>query len=764
MRLRFRTKFLIVGAVIAGPLCTLAGFVAAKYHDRVLVAHERMETLQRGALARDLARSLALHRGLSASVLAGGEGASRRLVEQQAQVRQQLDALLAAFAAPGWAELGPTDPEALRREVLALFQLPDAKEPTRNFERHNGAIDEVLALVYRAGTRGAASNGMEHATVYDLAFVTLPLLAEDLGRQRGWGSAVLTLQAYTPPEVQRHLMYAGATAQRLGFLRTDGRAMAQATRLLAAPGSPGRLDDMLTEAEVAAQRSIALVLEQPRDDGAAAQHFRELSTPIEQLAGIVQQLSQSLLARTQGDIERAERGRAAALAALALLVLLLAVVYREFERTTVQRLARLQSHSGRLARGDFEDTVQVEGSDEIATLAESLDAMRRRLREAVAESAMALATRESERARTDFLARWSHDLRTPLSAVLGFARLIGERNDGQLSGSQQADLARIQTAGEHLLRLVDDVLAIARHEQHEVLLRSEDVDAAAVAADAIDLTLGEAQRQGIQVRGPAAAESTSPLPPFPLVRADRTRLLQVLANLVGNAIKFNRPLGWVEIALALDAGRLRIDVTDGGPGIAPELLPRLFRPFERLDAERRGVAGTGLGLATAKRLVEAMGGTIGVRSTPGEGACFSVWMPLAAAGAPRTADADAGPPLRGRVAYVEDNETNAALMRAMVEARSRIELTVFSAAEQALASREIFDLWIIDRQLPPSDGLSLLAQLQSRRGPVRAVMFSADALPQHRDEALAAGFAEHWSKPLSVDALEAGLRRLLGAR
>jgi signal transduction histidine kinase len=757
VRLSFRVKFLVVGAVIAGPLCTLAGFVAAHYHDQVVVARDRAAMLERGVQARDLAIALALHRGLTASVLAGGEAASRRLVEQQQRVRQQLDLVLEGFAGNGWQALGPTDPAALRREVLALMELPDAGDPARNFERHKAVIDEVLAVVYRVGTRGAASNGRDAATLYDLAFVSLPLLVEDLGRQRGWGSAVLTQQAFTPEDLNRHLMYAGAVAQRLGFLRTDARAVARATQLLAAEPNAPKVEDALIEAEVAALRSIDRVLERSQVDGAAALHFSEMTIGIDRLSAVTERLTHKLLQSTQREIDRAEIGRGAALASLAILVLALTLIYREFERTTVQRLSLLETSSRRLARGDFDNTVRVEGSDEIAALAEALDAMRRRLREAVAENALTLATRESERSRADFLARWSHDLRTPLSAVLGFARLLGERDDGHLSGTQQSDLARIQTAGEHLLRLVDDVLDIARQEHHQLLLRSDDVDAVAVASDAVDLTLGEARRLGVQVRKPQPAGE------LPMVRADRTRLLQVLGNLVGNAIKFNRPHGWVEVSVASDEGRLRIDVADSGAGIAPDLLPRLFRPFERLDAEARGVAGTGLGLATARRLVEAMGGGIGVRSVPGEGACFSVWLPQS----PATADAGrAGPPqtLSGRIAYVEDNETNAVLMRAMIEARSQADLKVFGSAEQALASREPFDLWIIDRHLPGTDGLELMAQLQARRGPIRAVMFSADALPEHRDQALAAGFLEHWTKPISVDALEAALRRLLSPR
>jgi len=370
----------------------------------------------------------------------------------------------------------------------------------------------------------------------------------------------------------------------------------------------------------------------------------------------------------------------------------------------------------------------------------------------VADSATALAARESERARTEFLARWSHDLRTPLAAVMGFARMLGERDSGQLSSGQQADLHRIQTAADHLLRLVDDVLAISSDELRAESLSLEDLDPAPVAADALALNLPEATRRGVQLR--------NQLGPLPAVAADRTRLLQVLGNLVGNAVKFNHDGGWVELRGAVEGPWLRLDVVDGGPGVAPEQLPRLFQPFERLDAEARGIAGTGLGLATSRRLVEAMQGRIEARGTPGSGLTVSLRLPLGGA-------APAAPErLQGRVAYVEDNETNVELLRAMLAARTGLALTVFADGAAALAAPPGpgFDLWIIDRQLPDTDGLALLAALRQRHGPgLRAVMFTADALPQRRDEALAAGFIDCWTKPLSLGELEAALRRALQA-
>lgn len=770
VRMSFRTKFLVVGVLVAGPLCALAGYAAAQFHNQVLVTKARAEALDRAARARDLIEALALHRGLTATLLAGGEGLSSRLVQQQQRVEDTLVKLLSVLPDAAHAQPDLPSAAALAAEVRALKSLPDALEPLRNFERHNLVIDQLVVLMHRAGTRGATSNGPQLAGAYDLAFVALPTLVESLGRQRGWGSAVLQQEQFSEAEIARHLMFAGAAAHHMELMQADPRSLPELDRLITAEGAAKgatqgavtqRLQAAMTEAEVFTQRSIAQVYGRQGGGDQALQHFAEGTTAIERLLAASRDVTVALQSRTEAQQAQAERLRLASLGSLVLVVLALALVYREFERSTVTRLSHLQKASHRIADGQFEDSVSVEGSDEIASLADAFDAMRRRLRQAVDDSAQALAARESERARTEFLARWSHDLRTPLAAVLGFARLLGEREASGLSSHQQADLQRIQTAAEHLLHLVDDVLAISSEELREVVLKPQPLDPAEVTRDALAMNLPEAERRGIQVR--------STLDGLPAVSADRTRLLQVLGNLIGNAIKFNHEGGWVTLGGATDGEMLRLDVGDGGPGMEADQLPRLFKPFERLDAESRGVPGTGLGLATSKRLLEAMGGRIAVASVPGQGTTFSLWLPRATqaptVAAAATADTASAPgPVRGRVAYVEDNETNVELLRAMLSARTAVTLTVFADGASALASAQDFDLWIIDRQLPDTNGIALLAALQQRHGTgVRAVMFTADALPQRRDEALAAGYADCWTKPIALDALEQALRAVMPA-
>ncbi len=266
-----------------------------------------------------------------------------------------------------------------------------------------------------------------------------------------------------------------------------------------------------------------------------------------------------------------------------------------------------------------------------AVLGHALDITERKR----AEEALLEARAEAERAnlaKSEFLSRMSHELRTPLHAVLGFAQLL---EMDELRPEQQESVRQILRAGRHLLELINEVLDIARIEAGRVAVSLEPVDAAELVRDVLHLMAPAAAAKRIRVRGEAAA------PPACFL-ADRQRLKQVLLNLLSNAFKYNRPGGRVDVALHRPApGRLRLLVSDTGPGIPPEKRERLFRPFERLHDEQMDVEGAGLGLALSKRLVEAMGGQIGVESTPGSGSTF--WVELPAVPDPLTSHRPAAP-------------------------------------------------------------------------------------------------------------------------
>jgi CheY-like chemotaxis protein len=262
------------------------------------------------------------------------------------------------------------------------------------------------------------------------------------------------------------------------------------------------------------------------------------------------------------------------------------------------------------------------------------------------------------------------------------------------------------------------------------------------------------------------------------VLADRQRGQQVLLNLLSNAIKYNRPDGSVRVSWGPAApGRIRLHVTDTGPGITPEMMGRLFSPFDRLGAEATDVEGTGLGLALSKRLVEAMGGTIGAESQPGTGSMF--WVDLPEAGPPEAgpAPAAAAPEARpgsrtdggiapaGRVLYVEDNLSNLRLMERLLARRPGLSLLTAMQGRLGfeLASQHRPDLILLDLHLPDVGGEEVLGWLRAdeRTRDIPVVVMSADATPGRRRRLLDAGAMTYLAKPFDVAEVLALIDRLL---
>jgi PAS domain S-box-containing protein len=221
-------------------------------------------------------------------------------------------------------------------------------------------------------------------------------------------------------------------------------------------------------------------------------------------------------------------------------------------------------------------------------------------------------------AKSQFLSRVSHELRTPLNAVLGFAQLL-ELEPGD-SPRQRQWVAQVLSAGRHLLSLMDDVLDISSAQTGQLAMATESLALRPLLDEVLTLVSGSAAEAGVRLHDEAGA-----LPGLAL-RADRKRLLQVLSNLLSNAIKYNRPGGWVRLRVHTRAGQVTVGVADSGPGLDEVQQARLFQPFERLGAQRGPVAGSGLGLALSRQLVELMGGRITVASAPGQGSEFSVTL------------------------------------------------------------------------------------------------------------------------------------------
>ncbi|MFZ4717802.1 MAG: PAS domain S-box protein [Ilumatobacteraceae bacterium] len=360
--------------------------------------------------------------------------------------------------------------------------------------------------------------------------------------------------------------------------------------------------------------------------------------------------------------------------------------------------------------------------------------------------------KEANTAKTAFLSRMSHELRTPLNAVLGFGQLL--EMDDLPTGQHQA-VEQILTGGRHLLELINEVLDIARIESGRMSMSLEAVMVSDLVGQAIELVrpLGDAHQVTLPHFDPTACDT--------LVFVDRQRTIQVLLNLLSNAIKYNTTGGAVRVVCReLDVDCVAIDVEDDGLGIAPELLPRLFEPFDRLGAEASGIEGTGIGLALSRGLAEMMHGRIEVRSTPHVGSVFTLVLPrtVAVPMSVDTTDGVSGAPADanvGRVVlYVEDNPANAMLMRSIVERREGVELREASTGESALgwALADVPDLVLLDLHLPDIPGEEVLRRLRTdqRTATVPVVVISADAAQDVRGRLGALGADAFIPKPVDL--------------
>ncbi|MBU2767181.1 PAS domain S-box protein [Acidithiobacillus ferrivorans] len=367
------------------------------------------------------------------------------------------------------------------------------------------------------------------------------------------------------------------------------------------------------------------------------------------------------------------------------------------------------------------------------------------------------AAEKANRAKSDFLSSMSHELRSPLNAILGFAQLM-ESDSPSPTPSQAANIKQILQGGWYLLELIDEILDLAVIESGILALSLESVSISEVMIECQAMIEPQAQKRGIRMTFPPRALDN-------FVKVDRTRFKQVLINLLSNAIKYNRTDGTVVVACATIAPeRIRISVTDTGVGLSPEKLAQLFQSFNRLGQEAGAEEGTGIGLVTTKRLVELMGGEIGVESTIGVGSVF--WIELTAAASPQSVAGitESTPVLQVQVhndaplrtlLYVEDNQANLKLIEQLIARRP--DMRLLSAADGHLgveiARAFLPEVILMDINLPGISGIEAMQIL--RKDPLTAhipvVALSANAIPHDIAKGLEAGFFRYLTKPIKVN-------------
>jgi PAS domain S-box-containing protein len=365
---------------------------------------------------------------------------------------------------------------------------------------------------------------------------------------------------------------------------------------------------------------------------------------------------------------------------------------------------------------------------------------------------------QANRAKSEFLSRMSHELRTPLNSILGFAQLL---ELDELNSAQYESLRHISRAGSHLLELINEILDMARIDAGKLDLTLEPV------------SLDEVVREVAVLMGPQAEQFDVAVDVAPIraphVSADRQRLRQAITNLVSNAIKYNRRGGLVRIhGDQTSAGRVRLTVTDTGPGIPSDRQGAVFAPFERLGAEQTTVEGTGVGLTLAKRTIEAMGGAIGFDSKVGLGSTF--WIELTAVPEsvmlPEVEPERMEPSVKlppGRILYIEDDPANLIFLERVLERHPGVVLVPAPAGRMGLqlAAEQPPNLVLLDVHLPDMAGIDVLRKLNANPATsgIPVVALSADASAKQVRNMLEEGAVAYLYKPIDVGELE----RTLGA-
>jgi len=471
------------------------------------------------------------------------------------------------------------------------------------------------------------------------------------------------------------------------------------------------------------------------------------------------------------------------------------LVLRGLSRVITQPLMSVSGVAREVvATGDYSRRAQRIGNDELAELAEAFNRMlseieartselqasnaeqlrtqqevlrlnseleqrvhERTMQLELANSELGLAmeeARSANQAKSAFLSSMSHELRTPLNAILGFAQILTSDKLPSTLAQKKEFAGHILKSGRHLLTLINEILDLAKIESGTVALSMEPVEMQEMLAECRTMMEPLAEQRGIRALFPERCHVS--------VMADRTRLKQILLNLLSNAIKYNREGGAVVVDCSEPSPEiLRISVQDTGMGLKQEQLEMLFQPFNRLGQESGVEEGTGIGLVVTRRLVELMGGTISVSSSPGVGSVFSVDLrstaPVQAPAMSEAENAANHSDVHEEVTllYVEDNPANLKLVQEIIRFRPGMRLLTAPDAQLGLemARAHLPDIILMDVNLPGMSGVEAVRVLRAdaRTGKIPVIALTANAMPRDVERGMAAGFFRYLIKPINID-------------